>query len=149
MFYILKVEDHVRVEPRHFGLPTHEAIEKQLNEDFVDSITKELGYVMYPALRRGIKNRELFVAEYGRRIVGFCNWHRRQDGWSVVYDIAVHKDCLQQGIGRGLLAGIPKPIRLKCPVDNMANGFYEHIGFSLKRLEKGRNRSLNVWEMIK
>ena len=46
MFYLMKVEDHVRVEPKHFGLPTHEAIEKQLNEDFVDSVTKEFGYVI-------------------------------------------------------------------------------------------------------
>ena len=46
MFYLLDVEDYVRVEPRHFGLPTHEAIEKQLNEDFVDSVTKEFGYVI-------------------------------------------------------------------------------------------------------
>ncbi|MBU0760415.1 MAG: DNA-directed RNA polymerase [Nanoarchaeota archaeon] len=45
MFYILEVEDHVRVEPKHFGLPTAEAIEKQLNEDYVDSITKEFGHV--------------------------------------------------------------------------------------------------------
>src|SRR3989344_5993047 len=46
MFYILDVEEHVRVEPKHFGLPTKEAIEKQLNEDFVNSVTKELGYVV-------------------------------------------------------------------------------------------------------
>jgi DNA-directed RNA polymerase subunit E' len=46
MFYLLEVEDHVRVEPKHFGLPTHEAIEKQLNEDFVGSVTKEFGNVI-------------------------------------------------------------------------------------------------------
>jgi len=46
MFYLLDVEDHVRVEPKHFGLETHEAIEKQLNEDFADSVSKELGYVV-------------------------------------------------------------------------------------------------------
>jgi DNA-directed RNA polymerase subunit E' len=46
MFYILKVEDHVRVEPKHFGLPTREAIERQLNESYVDSVTKELGNVI-------------------------------------------------------------------------------------------------------
>lgn len=46
MFYILDVEDHVRVEPKHFGLPTKEAIEKQLNENFIDSVTKEFGYVI-------------------------------------------------------------------------------------------------------
>jgi DNA-directed RNA polymerase subunit E' len=46
MFCVLKVEEHVRVEPKHFGLPTYEAIEKQLNEDFVDSVSKEYGYVI-------------------------------------------------------------------------------------------------------
>jgi len=46
MFYLLEVEDHVRVEPKHFGLPTREAIEKQLNETFVDRVDKELGFVI-------------------------------------------------------------------------------------------------------
>ena len=46
MFYILEVEDHVRVEPKHFGLPTKEAIEKQLNEDFINKVNKELGYAI-------------------------------------------------------------------------------------------------------
>ena len=46
MFYLLEVEDHVRVEPKLFGLPTHEAIEKQLNETFVDKVSKELGFVI-------------------------------------------------------------------------------------------------------
>jgi len=46
MFYLLDVEDHVRVEPKHFGLPTREAVEKQLNESYVNKVTKELGYVV-------------------------------------------------------------------------------------------------------
>jgi len=46
MFYLVEVEDHVRVEPKHFGLPTREAIEKQLNETYVNKINKELGYVI-------------------------------------------------------------------------------------------------------
>lgn len=46
MFYLTEVEDHVRVEPKHFGLPTKEAVEKQLNESFVDRISKELGFVV-------------------------------------------------------------------------------------------------------
>jgi DNA-directed RNA polymerase subunit E' len=46
MFYLTEVEDHVRVEPRHFGLPTMEAVEKQLNESYVDSVSKELGFVI-------------------------------------------------------------------------------------------------------
>ncbi len=46
MFYLVEVEDHVRVEPKHFGLSTHEAIEKQLNESYVDKVNKELGFVI-------------------------------------------------------------------------------------------------------
>ena len=46
MFYLLEVEDHVRVEPKHFGLPTKEAIEKQLNESYVNNVSKELGFVI-------------------------------------------------------------------------------------------------------
>lgn len=46
MFYLTEVEDHVRVEPRHFGLPTHEAVAKQLDESYIDSVSKELGFVI-------------------------------------------------------------------------------------------------------
>ena len=46
MFYLMKVQDHVRVEPKHFGLTTREAIEKQLNESYVGSVGKEIGYVI-------------------------------------------------------------------------------------------------------
>ncbi len=46
MFYLLEVEDHIRVEPRHFGLPTKEAVEKQLKESHVNSVSKELGFVV-------------------------------------------------------------------------------------------------------
>lgn len=46
MFYVLEVEDHIRVEPKHFGLPTREAIERQLNESYVDKVNKELGFVI-------------------------------------------------------------------------------------------------------
>jgi len=46
MFYLVEVEDHVRVEPKHFGLATKEAIEKQLNESYVDTVNKEIGFVI-------------------------------------------------------------------------------------------------------
>ncbi|PIN89742.1 DNA-directed RNA polymerase [Candidatus Pacearchaeota archaeon CG10_big_fil_rev_8_21_14_0_10_34_76] len=46
MFYLANIEDYVRVEPRHFGLATKDAVEKQLNESYVDSVSKDLGYVI-------------------------------------------------------------------------------------------------------
>jgi DNA-directed RNA polymerase subunit E' len=46
MFYLMKLEDYVRVEPKLFGLPTLEAVKKQLNEIYADFYNKELGKVV-------------------------------------------------------------------------------------------------------
>ena len=46
MFYLAEVEDHVRVAPKLFGLPTAEAVDKQLRETYKDYYDKELGKVI-------------------------------------------------------------------------------------------------------
>ncbi|MDP2628282.1 MAG: DNA-directed RNA polymerase [Nanoarchaeota archaeon] len=46
MFYLSEVEDYVRVEPRLFGLPTMDAVEKQLRATYQDYYDKELGKVI-------------------------------------------------------------------------------------------------------
>ncbi len=46
MFYLAEVEDYIRVDPKHFGSPTIEAIEKQLNDSYIGSVGKDLGYVI-------------------------------------------------------------------------------------------------------
>jgi len=43
MFYIVEIEDYIRVEPRLFGLPTEEAVEKQLQETYAEYHDKEIG----------------------------------------------------------------------------------------------------------
>ena len=43
MFYLVDMDDYVRVEPKWFGLPTLEAVEKQLQEIYADYYNKELG----------------------------------------------------------------------------------------------------------
>lgn len=43
MFYLVDIEDYVRVEPKRFGLPTLEAVEKQLKEMYTDYYDKEFG----------------------------------------------------------------------------------------------------------
>lgn len=43
MFYITTVEDYVRVDPKLFGLPTVEAVEKQLYETYSDYYDEDLG----------------------------------------------------------------------------------------------------------
>ena len=46
MFYLIEMEDYVRVEPKLFGLPTIEAVEKQLEKTYMDYYSKELGNVV-------------------------------------------------------------------------------------------------------
>lgn len=46
MFYIVEVQDYVRVEPRLFGLKTSDAVAKQLQEIYADYHDKEIGEVI-------------------------------------------------------------------------------------------------------
>jgi len=46
MFYIVEVEDYVRVEPRLFGLKTSDAVAKQLQETYSSYHDKEIGEVI-------------------------------------------------------------------------------------------------------
>ncbi len=46
MFYLINVEDFIRVEPKLFGLPTSEAVEKQLKETYSGHFDKEIGIVI-------------------------------------------------------------------------------------------------------
>ena len=43
MFYLTEVEEYVRVEPKLFGLPTVEAVDKQLREIYSNHYDRELG----------------------------------------------------------------------------------------------------------
>lgn len=43
MFYIIEIEDYVRVEPKLFGLPTKEAVFQQLKETYTEHHDKEIG----------------------------------------------------------------------------------------------------------
>jgi len=46
MFYIVEVEDYVRVEPKLFGLETSDAVAKQLQEIYANYHDKEIGEVI-------------------------------------------------------------------------------------------------------
>ena len=46
MFYIVEVEDYVRVEPKLFGLKTSDAVAKQLQEIYTNYHDKEIGEVI-------------------------------------------------------------------------------------------------------
>lgn len=46
MFYIVDVEDYVRVEPKLFGLDTAEAVKQQLQKTYMEFQDRELGEVI-------------------------------------------------------------------------------------------------------
>ncbi len=46
MFYIVEVQDYVRVEPRLFGLKTSDAVAKQLQEIYANYHEREIGEVI-------------------------------------------------------------------------------------------------------
>jgi ribosomal protein S18 acetylase RimI-like enzyme len=109
---------------------------------------QELGFVNRAALAESVGRRELFVAVQGAKVAGFVNWHRRRDGWSTVYELAVDKTMHSKGLGRALLYAVPCPIRLKCTADNdRANHFYASAGMRMVGIDRGKNRPLNVYEM--
>lgn len=45
MFYIVEIEDYVRVEPKLLSLPTKEAVQNQLRETYAEYHDKEIGEV--------------------------------------------------------------------------------------------------------
>jgi DNA-directed RNA polymerase subunit E' len=46
MFYLVEVEDYVRVDPKLFGLETAEAVKQQLQETYANFQDKDLGTVV-------------------------------------------------------------------------------------------------------
>ncbi len=107
----------------------------------------QLGFVNRAALQTALKRRELWVAQRDGLIVAFVHWHARRDGWNTVYEIATHRDWRNRGVGRALLDSLPRPLRLKCTVDNTAAlDFYGRVGMQIVRTEDGKKRKLHVLE---
>lgn len=75
---------------------------------------------------------------------GYCRWHRRRDGVTVIYEII----SLRPGAGQAMLARLPRPIVAKCPTDLPSNAWYARRGFVCIATETTRSgRVLNVWRL--
>ncbi len=112
-------------------------------KQIADKNKTELGFVLRPALMEAVQRGELLYNPLG----AFCHWHRRRDGVSVIYEICVLKKLRGQGFGKEMIQSLPLPIRLKCLVDNVANDFYQYLGFELVATEPGKKRALNIWQL--
>lgn len=104
---------------------------------------RELGWVRRVALQEALARGTLLVARWSGAVVGYCEYRVRKDGWRTIYSVATQIQ--QLGIGRALVDAVGAPVRLKCPVDSAANGFYRAMRFTLVATEPGKKRALNVW----
>jgi N-acetylglutamate synthase-like GNAT family acetyltransferase len=142
-----------------FGSNGNFLIRKAVIEDLdtikhlADLHKEELGFVLRPALEKAIIDQELFIAEAEGMVVGFVHYHHRRDQQTTLYHIVVSEDSRRAGVGQALVNALSEEsnemgktfILLKCPQNLLANHFYEGVGFSLKRVENGKHRPLNVW----
>ena len=113
-------------------------------KEIAQSYTKEIGFVMRPALEDAVKRQELL---YDDETGSFCHYRYRRDGVSVIYEICVPQQHRGKGIAKTMINMILTPVQLKCPVDNESNAFYKHIGFELIETLPGKKRELNVWRL--
>lgn len=104
-----------------------------------------LGYISPGQLRDAIQSGEIMCHP---ATGAFCRFRRRKkDGVTVIYEIAVPMEVRGRGIARRMIDLLPRPIELKCPVDNESNGFYQHLGFEFGGTVPGKKRDLNIWRM--
>lgn len=118
-------------------------------KSIADAHRQELGFINRSMLAMAVEKQEILCVSDG-----FLHFHHRQDQVSTLYHLCVKSDQRRKGIGRQLIKawedhsqknGITT-LRLKCPIDLQANGFYARIGFKRVGIDPGKNRSLVVWE---
>lgn len=114
-------------------------------------LSSDLGFISRGALLENAKRGWLLTLDD----CCFVNFRVRKDDQVTIYEIEVLPDSQMSGYGRKLieivkLIGLKnrkKMLVAKCPENLRSNGFYRHMGFTLKKVETGRKRRLNVWEM--
>lgn len=112
-----------------------------------DKNANEIGFVLRPALEEHCKKGSLLVAKDKDKIIGFCNYNKRNDGVNIIYEICNDFKYRGNGIAKAMIEKIERPIQLKCPIDNESNNFYKHYGFNLVEIEDGKKRKLNIWRL--
>ncbi|MEZ8220375.1 Ribosomal protein S18 acetylase RimI [Candidatus Fervidibacteria bacterium JGI MDM2 JNZ-1-D12] len=127
-----------------------------------DEHRHELGFVRSASLEEAINERRLLVAVDSSpvsrpsfRIIGFVHFRCCKDGHATIYEIAVAPEWRGKGVGKALVNAVVEEakkrgcttLRLKCPVDLPANGFYARLGFNRIGIESGKLRQLVIWEL--
>lgn len=138
------------------------SVRKAVQEDIdqvkviADANRNALGFLLRATLLEGIMRGWVLVAEgLDSEIIGFVHYRHRKDTQTTLYDICVKSNSRQKGIGKHLIHALTlemkevgkNTVRLKSPSELGANIFYQKLGFQLVDVEKGKKRSLNIWEL--
>ena len=113
-----------------------------------DEHRRELGFVKLATLEKAVQEHRLLVAVISPtrvpfslsrvpRVIGFVHFRCCKDGHATIYEIVVAPEWRGKGIGRKLVEAVCTHarlhsctrLRLKCPIDLPANGFYQRLGF--------------------
>jgi len=111
--------------------------------------SKHLGsinlYQVWDKYINGDKVPYTFVVLEGK---GFCRYgYSKKYNHFIVHEIGVLPEYKRQGIARYILSQIPRPLMLKCNVDNEAgNIFYKSCGMRLSGITETKNGvKQNIW----
>lgn len=141
---------------------THVTACDQIVREWESALKGCLGWVRKDSMRNAIAANMMNVAlDTEGSALGFVIWSTPtrgvNKGWNVIHSLAVDVVYAREWIGTALVASVPLPIRLKCPVkvkvskaewDNTANQFYAKLGFRLAGTDETKaGRLLNVWEL--
>lgn len=104
-----------------------------------------LGFVVQASLEERARQHGLLVGEHRGEVIGFVSFHHRRDRWTTIRELCVGEKYRRRGVGRALVEAVKDDalrtgqsgIRLKCPLDLPANGFYARLGFTRVALEEG------------
>jgi GNAT superfamily N-acetyltransferase len=121
-----------------------------------DQHRDELGFQTRQAFTESLHRGELIVATQDKDLVGFVRFHKRRDRTATIYEIATSTTHRRTGVARKLVAAVieegrrlgARHLRLSCPAELPANGFYAALGFTRNvRTRPGKLRPLIEWQM--
>jgi len=74
-------------------------------------------------------------------------WSKKYSSW-IIYEIGVLDEFKKQGVARFIVENLPKPMTLKCNLDNEAgNKFYEKIGMTkVGKTQTKKGVKQNIWQ---
>lgn len=90
------------------------------------------GGVIPPILREASKKGELIIAKDNDLVVGFIHFHKRNDGYNVIYHRCVLPEYKGNHIAYNMSLKVPFPHEAKCKPGNVKiQGLYHKLGMCL------------------